>query len=77
MFKLSGYFNIRSLPDAILVPNWFHFPSQTIKIASWRRLEASWRRLGASSVRLGDVLGRLGCVLGVSWGVLKRFEGVK
>ena len=81
MFLLSGYFNIRSFLDAILVPTWLHFGSQN---PSKSRLGDVLRRLGGVLEPLGGVLGVswgvLGAswrVLGVSWGILKRFEGVK
>ena len=84
---LSGYFNIRSLLDAIRVSTLLHFciknpPTSLlggvlgrlvgVLAASWAVLEASWAVLG----RLGGVLGRLGGILGrlrPSW---RRLGGV-
>ena len=54
-FLLSGYFNIESLLDVILVPTGFHFGS--------KNLPTSY--LGGVLGHLGGVLGALGGFLGL------------
>ena len=56
-FWLSGCFNIRSLPDAILVPTWLHFGSQN---QSKSRLGGLLGRLEAALESSWAVLDRLG-----------------
>ena len=55
--ELFAVFKLRSIFDAILVPNWFDF-GRILDVlgdlgASWGILGASWDRLGASWPRLG------------------------
>ena len=77
---LPGYFNIRSLSQAIFIQTWLNFASfrlqKPTKIASWRRVEASWARLGGLLGRLGRVLERLGLILERLGGVLERLGRV-
>ena len=58
---LSGYFNIESLLDVILVPTWLHFGFQNPPKSC----------LGGVLGPLGRLLGGLGGVLGASRGVLE------
>ena len=74
IFWLSGYFNMRSLPDAIWVSSWFHFGSKKpskkhlggVVGRLGRVLGASWGVLG----RLGTSWARLWASWGGSWPVL-------
>ena len=70
---LLGFFNIRSLSDAILVSTWFHFsPEKHLKT----RLGSPLGRLGRVLGRLGGILGRLRMVLESSWAVFGRLVGL-
>ena len=65
------------LPDAILVPTWFHFGSQNLPKS---RLGDVLRRLGGVLERLGGVLGESWCVLGgyrTLWGRSGRLQSWK
>ena len=67
MFWLAGDFNMRSLPDTILVPTWPHFgPKKPPKIASWRPLGTSGGPLVASWRHRERVLDRLQPSLAIS-----------
>ena len=69
IFLLLGYFNIRSLLNAIMVSTWLHFSSKNPQNS---RLGRIWERLGGLLGRLGRVLERLGLVLERLGGVLER-----
>ena len=73
---LSGYFNITSLLDVILVSTWLHFgfqnPPKSCLGDVLGRLEGVLGRLGVVLGRLGGVWGRLGSVLGACPGEVLR-----
>ena len=73
IFLLLGFFNIRSLSDAILVSTWFHFYSKKLSKSS---LGGSLGRLRRVLGRLGGILGRLRMVLESSWAVFGRLVGL-
>ena len=81
---LLGYFNIRSLLNAIMVSTWLYFSSKNPPKSRlgriWERLGASWRPLGASWARLGASWAHLGASwrrLGASWARVGASRGGK
>ena len=57
MFLLSGYFNIRSLLDAILVPTWLHFalPNLRSKARTGKRNDKILDRKTSPTLRKSPV----------------------